>query len=79
MLRANTEVSYYILFTSFPSAYVAMKLLNSFSLRRSLSLLSVQWCPTQDYDSFSHAFQLYHSKVEWISSYHSDASVIHEK
>ena len=58
-------MSCYIFFTSFSSAYVAMKLLNGFTIRYSLAQLYVSWCAHPDYDHFSSLLSDYHSKVEW--------------
>lgn len=65
IVSSKNDLTFYALYTSFPSAYVAMKLLNGFNLRHSLSELVVYWCPTQDYDNISHVLSPYHSKVEW--------------
>ena len=59
-------MAFYALYTSFPSAYVAMKLLNGFTLRHSLSELSVHWCSPGDYELMSQILPVYHSKVEWV-------------
>ena len=61
-----------MLYTSFSSAYVAMKLMNNFKIRHSISELVIAWCPTQDYEQFSSAFQVYHSKVEWNQFFNAE-------
>ena len=49
-----------------------MKLMNNFKIRHSISELVIAWCPTQDYEQFSSAFQVYHSKVEWNQFFNAE-------
>jgi hypothetical protein len=64
--QSSMQLIYYVCYTSFSSAFVAMKLLNNFSLRHSPAELCVEWCSADSYCEIGHILPEYHPQVEWI-------------